>query len=87
MGRSESIGATSPKSDLNGAPKRWRAVGEDSSDISYLTCWEMSSRLRSAVGQLAERLGAPEGKGSHSVLACRSGRVLEEAASWLMEGF
>lgn len=49
IGSSESSGATSPRSDLNGAPKRCRAVGEANSEISHLTCWEMSSLLRSTV--------------------------------------
>jgi hypothetical protein len=46
-GSSESSGATSPASDRNGAPKRCRAVGVFSSEISYLVCCEMSSRFRS----------------------------------------
>ena len=48
IGSSESRGDTSPKSDLNGAPNRRRAVGEFSSEISHLTCSETSSRFRSA---------------------------------------
>jgi hypothetical protein len=47
IGRSESRGEISPKSDLNGAPNLCSAVGELSSMISYLTCWEMSSRFKS----------------------------------------
>jgi hypothetical protein len=47
IGRSESNGETSPKSDLNGAPNLCNAVGELSSVISNLTCWEMSSRFKS----------------------------------------
>lgn len=51
MGRSESTGATSPNSDLNGAPNRRRAVGELSSAISLRTWRAISSRLRSGIGQ------------------------------------
>ena len=47
MGNSESTGATSPISDLKGAPNRRRAVGDASSVISYWTCLLISSRLRS----------------------------------------
>ena len=37
-GSSESSGATSPASERKGAPKRLRAVGEDSSEISNCVC-------------------------------------------------
>jgi len=47
IGSSESKGETSPKSDLKGAPNLCNAVGELSSVISNLTCWDMSSRFRS----------------------------------------
>ena len=47
MGSSDSCGDTSPRSDRNGAPNRWSAVGELSSLISHLTCWDISSRFRS----------------------------------------
>jgi hypothetical protein len=49
IGKSESKGETSPWSDLKGAPNRSSAVGEFNSVISNLTCWEISSRLRSAM--------------------------------------
>lgn len=52
IGRSESSGLTSPNSDLKGAPNLCSAVGELSSVISNLTCWDRSSRLRSACCQL-----------------------------------
>jgi len=65
IGSSESRGETSPKSDLKGAPKRCNAVGEFSSVISYLTCWDMSSRFRSGF-----LLGTPRkgGRGGGTVL-------------------
>lgn len=47
IGRSESKGDTSPRSDLNGAPNLCNAVGEFNSVISNLTCWEINSRFRS----------------------------------------
>lgn len=37
-GSSESSGATSPASDLKGAPNRCKAVGLESSDISHSVC-------------------------------------------------
>ena len=46
-GKSESTGAISPNSDLKGAPNLWRAVVDASSDISYFTCCDKSSRFRS----------------------------------------
>ena len=49
-GSSESSGATSPASEWKGAPKRLRAVGDESSEISYFVWREMSPRLRSARG-------------------------------------
>lgn len=49
IGNSESTGATSPNSDLKGAPKRWRAVGWASSTISRRTWALRSSRLRSDI--------------------------------------
>ena len=55
IGRSESKGLTSPRSDLKGAPNLCNAVGEFSSVISNLTCWEISSRLRSAARQFLLR--------------------------------
>lgn len=47
IGSSESRGETSPNGDLKGAPNRRSAVGELSSLISHLVCWEMSSRFKS----------------------------------------
>jgi len=74
IGKSESIGDTSPRSDLNGAPKRRRAVGELNSEISYLTSCDMRSRLRSTL--LFVRICLTkilhELKVSYSVLACQS---------------
>lgn len=49
IGSSESTGATSPNSDLKGAPKRLRAVGELSSAISLLTCSAINSRFKSTL--------------------------------------
>lgn len=70
MGSSESSGDTSPYSDLNGAPNRRRAVGELSSEISHLTCSDISSRFRSAKG----RVLAYGGQGTDGKLAgCGTG--------------
>lgn len=84
MGRSESTGATSPNSDLNGAPKRRRAVGEFSSAISLRTWWAISSRLRSAIGQ-KKAFEEEESEHPDSVLASRSGsgpEVVRNRWSW-----
>ncbi len=56
MGNSESSGDTSPKSDLKGAPNRRSAVGELSSEISHLTCSEMSSRFKSRGRPVSQRM-------------------------------
>ena len=56
MGNSESSGETSPKSDLKGAPNRRSAVGELSSEISHLTCSEMSSRFKSRDRPVSQRM-------------------------------
>lgn len=70
IGNSESTGATSPKSDLKGAPKRRRAVGWASSAISR-RIWVLSnSRLRSA--DISIVIILIMSKTSYSVLVCRS---------------
>lgn len=75
MGRSESTGAISPNSDLNGAPNRRKAVGEFSSAISLLTCRLISSRFRSVDGQLRSKIER-KSDATDSALVFQSGSVL-----------
>jgi hypothetical protein len=84
MGSSESRGETSPTSDLKGAPKRFRAVGELSSDTSYLTCSAMSSRLRSGrrTRQSARLQKAPGGGKRTVLLLARQGLPRWWLSSW-----
>ena len=80
-GSSESSGATSPASDLKGAPKRLRAVGVFSSDISYFVCCDMSSRLRS-VHKLALSYCPPGCLAAYNVLVCLSIWSLLAVPTW-----
>lgn len=68
-GKSESTGATSPYSDLNGAPNLCKAVVEASSDISYTACCEMSSLFKSSSYQLISLSSCSSGN-AHSQCSC-----------------
>lgn len=60
IGSSLSTGATSPRGDWKGAPKRCSAVGELSSVISNLTWLPISSRLRSTDRSVLARTSKKE---------------------------
>ena len=83
IGRSESRGETSPKSDLKGAPNRCRAVGEFNSVISNLVCWAISSRFRSAGGVSLQSLHYFSGLQDVPTMLLLSGQDL----SILQQGF